>query len=62
MDDDATVDAGAVEAALLRQRTDPDDHDLGLIEESLRLTPDERIQRLKAWVNVARRARARPKE
>lgn len=46
-----TTDARILEA-LRRQVEDEEDHDLGLIEECLRLTPDERLERLAAWVDL----------
>jgi hypothetical protein len=39
-----------VHEVLRRQSEDPEDHDLGLIEECLRLTPEQRLQRLTNWV------------
>ena len=40
-----------------RQSQDSEEHDLGLIEECLRLTPEQRLQRLAAWVNLVSSAR-----
>lgn len=56
------VDEAAVAAALRRQRDDPDDHDVSLIEECLSLTPEARLRRLVAWVNLVAEARSRPSE
>jgi hypothetical protein len=53
-------DPRTIAEALERQQRDPDEHDLSLIEESLRLTPAQRLQRLEAWVNFTRRARPAP--
>jgi len=47
----------AVSDAVSRQGTDPDNHDLGLIEECLRLTPEQRLQRLTTWVAFVASAR-----
>jgi hypothetical protein len=46
--------------ALRRQVSDPGDHEAGLIDECLSLTPDERLQRLTSWVAFV--ASARPIE
>jgi hypothetical protein len=46
--------------ALRRQLEDPGDHEAGLIDEYLSLTPDERLQRLTSWVAFV--ASARPIE
>lgn len=46
-----------IEAALRKQAQDERDHDLGLIEECLLLTADERLQRLTAWVDLVTSAR-----
>jgi hypothetical protein len=51
-DNDVTV-----AEAIRRQVSDPDNHELGLIEECLRLTPDERLQRLTIWVAFVASAR-----
>jgi hypothetical protein len=50
----------AIREAVRRQNENPDDHDLGLIEECLRLTPEQRLQRLTNWVAFV--ASARPIE
>lgn len=47
---DSRADHAAVREALRRQAEVPEDHDLGLIEECLRLTPEQRLQRLTNWV------------
>jgi hypothetical protein len=57
---DPGADQISVPDALRRQVEDPEDHDMGLIEECLRLTPDERLQRLTSWVAFV--ASARPIE
>ena len=54
---DRPVEDACVRQALHRQLLDPEDHDLGLIEECLRLTPDQRLQRIAAWVNLVSSAR-----
>jgi hypothetical protein len=38
------VDEKAVREALLRQQQEPEDHDVSLIHERLRWTPDERLE------------------
>ena len=57
---EATPPDPAVLAALRRQAEDPEDHDLSLIEECLRLTPLERLERLASWVNFVASARPDP--
>ena len=52
------TDPGAVLEAIRRQNEDPEDHDLSLIDECLGLTPEERLQRLAAWVNMVDELRA----
>lgn len=44
------VDEEAVREAIRRQRQQPEDHDLSLIRERLRWTPDERLQANAAFV------------
>jgi hypothetical protein len=44
------IDEEAVRKALLRQQQDAEDHDLGLIGERLRWTPDERLEANAAFV------------
>jgi hypothetical protein len=48
----------SVRNALRRQAEDPEDHDVSLIEECLRLTPDQRLQRLTSWVAFVASARS----
>jgi hypothetical protein len=60
MTPDPQADENAVHEALRCQSEDPEDHDLGLIEECLRLTPEQRLQRLTSWVAFV--ASARPIE
>ena len=57
---DSPADDTAVREALRRQVEDPADHDLSLIEECLRLTPEQRLERLTSWVALI--ASARPIE
>jgi hypothetical protein len=42
---------------LRRQIEDPEDHDVGLVEECLSLTPDQRLERLTSWVAFVASAR-----
>lgn len=51
------VDEAAVQHALRRQVEDPLVHDVTLVEECLRLTPDQRLQRLTSWVAFVTSAR-----
>jgi hypothetical protein len=44
------VDEEAVRKAVLRQQQEPEDHDLSLIQERLRLTPEERLDANSAFV------------
>jgi hypothetical protein len=44
------IDEEAVRRALLRQREHPEDHDLSLIRERLRWTPEERLEANAAFV------------
>jgi hypothetical protein len=44
------IDEEAVRKALLRQQQEPEDHDLGLIRERLRWTPEERLEANAAFV------------
>lgn len=53
------IDEAAVEAALRRQQEDPDDHDISLIQECLRLSPEDRLRRLASWANFILAARTR---
>ena len=46
-----------IREALRRQREVPDDHDMSLIEECLKLTPEQRLQRLARWVAFVASAR-----
>ena len=55
---DERVDETAVRDALRRQIEDPEDHDASLIEVSLRLTPEQRLQRLTTWVAFVASAHA----
>jgi hypothetical protein len=57
---DPGVDEPSVRDALRRQVEDPEDHEMGLIEECLSLTPDQRLQRLTSWAAFV--ASARPIE
>ena len=57
---DTGVDETAVREAIRREVEDPEDHDVSLIEECLRLTPEQRLQRLTSWVAFV--ASARPVE
>jgi hypothetical protein len=57
MANDSGPDQAAVFEAVRRQAEVADDHDLGLIQESLRLTPDQRLQRLTRWVAFISSAR-----
>lgn len=52
------IDEAAVRQALLRQAEDADDHDLSLIDQCLALTPEERLDKLAAWVNLIAEMRA----
>jgi hypothetical protein len=54
---DSRADDVAVSEAVRRQSEDPENHDLSLIEECLRLTPEQRLQRLKTWVSFVASAR-----
>ena len=60
MDARGDIDENAVKEALAQQARDPDEHDRGLIDECLRLTPEERIQRLTAWVGFLATAKPIP--
>lgn len=51
------ADTVAVSRALRRQIDAPEDHDLGLIEQCLRLTPEQRLERLTNWVAFVASAR-----
>ncbi len=51
------ADEAVIRDSLRRQIEDPEDHDVGLIEECLSLTPDERLQRLTSWVAFVASAR-----
>ena len=53
---DEIVEA-AIEAALKRQQEDPDDHDISLIGQCLRLSPEERLRRMASWANFIIAAR-----
>jgi hypothetical protein len=44
------VDEEAVRKAVLRQQQEPEEHDLGLIRERLRWTPEERLEANAAFV------------
>ena len=44
------VDEEAVRKAVLRQQQEPEEHDLGLIHERLRWTPEERLEANAAFV------------
>jgi hypothetical protein len=44
------LDETAVREAVLRQKKDPEDHDLSLIRERLRWTPEERLEANAAFV------------
>ena len=57
MTPDSRADAAAVREALRRQAEVPEDHDLSLIEECLRLTPEQRLKRLTSWVALVASAR-----
>lgn len=43
--------------AIRRQQTDPDDHDLGLLNQSLARTPEERLDVLEAFIEFVHLAR-----
>jgi hypothetical protein len=50
--------AGDIAASYaFHQAHDAEDHDLGLIEECLRLTPEQRLLRLTNWVAFVASAR-----
>ena len=57
MTGDSRADDVAVSQAGRRQIEVPEDHDLSLIEECLRLTPEQRLQRLTSWVALVASAR-----
>ena len=44
------VDEEAVRKAVLRQQQEPEDHDLALIRERLRWSPEERLEANAAFV------------
>jgi hypothetical protein len=44
------VDEEAVREAVLRQQREPEDHDLSLIRERLRWTPEERLEANAAFI------------
>jgi len=50
MDLEQRVDEEAVRKAVLRQQQGPEEHDLGLIHERLRWTPEERLEANAAFV------------
>jgi len=54
---DPRADEIAVREAIRRQIEDPGDHDVSLIEECLKLTPDQRLERLTSWVAFVASAR-----
>ena len=57
MTSESRIDKAAIARAVRRQSETPDDHDLSLIEDCLRLTPEQRLQKLTSWVAFVASAR-----
>jgi hypothetical protein len=57
MTQESRADDATVREAIRRQVEAPEDHDLGLIEECLHLTPEQRLRRLTSWVALVASAR-----
>lgn len=55
---DAVARACSTDLARVLAEPDPDPHDLGLLETTLTLTVDQRLERLKAYVRFVEAGRA----